>query len=54
LKTELAPGGKWDACAFVDAAASSHRGTEEQRALLREVQRLEFTVLLDRLTSAAA
>jgi hypothetical protein len=56
LKTELIPAGKWDADAFVDAceAASGRRGTEEQRALLREVQRIEFTVLLNRFTGRSA
>lgn len=52
LKTELIPAGKWDADAFVDAceAASGRRGTEEQRTLLREIQRIETTVLIERFT----
>jgi hypothetical protein len=56
LKSELIPAGKWDASALVDAceAASGRRGTEEQRALLREVQRIEFSVLLERFTGGAA
>jgi len=50
LKTELIPAGKWDADAFVDAceAASGRRGTEAQRTLLREIQRIETTVLIER------
>jgi len=56
LKSELLDGGKWDAFALVDAceAAAGRRGTEEQRALLREIQRIEFQVLLERFTSATA
>lgn len=54
LKNELIPAGKWDADAFVDAceAASNRRGTEGQRALLREVQRIETTVLIERFLTA--
>ena len=54
LKTDLIPAGKWDADAFVDAceAAASRRGTEEQRAVLREIQRIETQVLLERFTGA--
>ncbi len=54
LKAELIPGGQWDADAFVDAceAASGRRGTEEQRILLREVQRIETTVLIERFLAA--
>jgi hypothetical protein len=56
LKSELIPAGQWDADALVDAceAAAGRRGTEEQRALLREIQRIEFTVLLERFTGQAA
>lgn len=42
----LLPGGKWDACAFVnlcEQAASSPSHTE----LLREIQRIETEVLLE-------
>ncbi|MCD6048665.1 MAG: hypothetical protein K0Q55_68 [Verrucomicrobia bacterium] len=54
LKTELIPAGKWDVDAFVDACklASSRRGTEEQRTLLREIQRIETTVLIERFLAA--
>lgn len=54
LKTELIPAGKWDADAFVDAceAASGRRGTEDQRTLLREIQRIETTVLIERFLTA--
>ena len=54
LKTEVIPAGKWDADAFVDAceAASGRRGTEEQRTLLREIQRIEATVLIERFLTA--
>jgi hypothetical protein len=55
LKGDLVPAGKWDAMAMVDAceAAAGRRGTEEQRTLLREIQRIEFTVLLERFASPA-
>jgi hypothetical protein len=46
LVAKLLPGGKWDACAFVDAceaAASSGEYVE----LLREIQRIETEVLLE-------
>lgn len=54
LKSELIDGGKWDAFALVDAceAAAGRRGTEEQRALLREIQRIETTVLIERFLAA--
>ncbi|HEY1170433.1 MAG TPA: hypothetical protein VGH19_03600 [Verrucomicrobiae bacterium] len=56
LKSELIPAGKWDADAFVDAceAASARRGTEAQRTLLREIQRIETTVLIERFTGTAS
>ena len=50
LAAQLLPGGKWDACAFVDAceqAASSARHVD----LLREIQRIETEVLLERFVS---
>lgn len=46
LATKFLPGGKWDACAFVDACEAAV-GVLEREALLREVQRIETEVLLD-------
>jgi hypothetical protein len=43
---KLLPGGKWDACAFVDACETSV-GVAEREALLREIQRIETEVLLE-------
>lgn len=47
----LLPGGLWQPDAFVDAceAVAAHPGNESDLELLREVQRIEFSVLLDRL-----
>jgi len=44
--TKLLPGGKWDACAFVDACEAAV-GSAEREALLREIQRIETEVLLE-------
>jgi hypothetical protein len=53
LVTRLIPGGEWDAFAFVDACeASARAGASQQRELLREIQRIEFEVLLQHLSSA--
>ncbi len=46
LAKQLLPGGKWDACAFVDACEAAV-GVAERGALLREVQRIETEVLLE-------
>jgi hypothetical protein len=46
LTTKLLPGGKWDACAFVDACEAA-AGTSEREALLCEIQRIETEVLLE-------
>ncbi len=46
LATKLLPGGKWDACAFVDACEAA-AGSSEREALLREIQRIETEVLLE-------
>jgi hypothetical protein len=46
LAAKLLPGGKWDACAFVDACEAAV-GSAEREALLREIQRIETEVLLE-------
>lgn len=46
LATNLLPGGKWDACAFVDACEAV-AGSSEREALLREIQRIETEALLE-------
>lgn len=46
LATKLLPGGKWDACAFVDACEAA-AGSSDREALLREIQRVETEVLLE-------
>ena len=46
LVTELLPGGKWDACAFVDACEAAPKGSEREVSL-REIQRIETEVLLE-------
>lgn len=43
---KLLPGGKWDACAFVDACEVAV-GSAEHEALLRKLQRIESEVLLE-------
>ena len=54
LLAELAPGGRWDPAAFVDAceAARERGGAEGHVRLLREVQRLETEVLMAHLLAA--
>ena len=47
LAKKLLPGGKWDACAFVDLCEAG-----KQVDLLREIQRIEFEVLLERFIAA--
>lgn len=51
LETRLLPRAQWDAFAFIDACeeAAGRSGDEAQRELLREIQRIEFTVLLEHL-----
>lgn len=46
LSKKLLPGGKWDACAFVDACEAA-AGISEREAMLREIQRIESEVLLE-------
>lgn len=46
LATKLMPGGKWDACAFVDMCEAAV-GSSEHVDLLREMQRIETEVLLE-------
>ena len=53
LERRLLPRGQWDAFAFVDAceAAASEPSDSARDALLREIQRMEFEILLDHLGS---
>jgi hypothetical protein len=44
LAKKLVPGGRWDACAFVDAC---QKAGQENELLLREVQKIETEVLLE-------
>lgn len=47
LAGKLVPNGEWDAFAFVDACEAAARNhSANQRELLRELQRIEFEVLL--------
>jgi len=49
LLAKLVPGGEWDAFAFVNACEEAARDAlAGWRELLREVQRIEFEVLLER------
>ena len=52
LEQRLLPRGQWDAFAFVDACeAAAGRPTDATRGdLLREIQRMEFEILLDHLS----
>lgn len=49
LERRLVPGGQWDPFAFVDACqdAAKPAADEALRSQLREIQRLEFEILLD-------
>jgi hypothetical protein len=55
LEQRLLPRGQWDAFAFVDAceAAASRPTDAAGGALLREIQRMEFEILLDYLSGKA-
>lgn|SRR6266498_2515023 len=55
LEAKLIPGGRWDAFAFVDVCEKAAGGGAEDRLfhLLREIQRVEFEVLLDYLFGKA-
>jgi hypothetical protein len=46
LAAKLLPGGKWDACAFVDLCEQAASDSEHVE-LLREIQRIETEVLLE-------
>ena len=50
LTSQLLPNGKWDAMAFIDACESAARGRLGKATVgkLREIQAIEFRVLLDR------
>ena len=46
LAKQLLPGGKWEACAFVDLCEAA-TGSGQHVDLLREIQRIETEVLLE-------
>ncbi len=49
LEKRLLPGGSWDAFAFVDVCEEAARqNNKDGTTLLREIQRIEFEVLLER------
>ena len=52
LEQRLLPRGQWDAFAFVDAcqASAGEPADDARSALLREIQRMEFEVLLNHLS----
>ena len=50
LRTKLLPRGDWDAFAFVDACEAAARGGQRE-ATLREIQAIEFKLLLHHLAS---
>jgi hypothetical protein len=51
LEECLLPRGQWDAFAFVDACEAAEGDPDPARdALLREIQRMEFEILLDHLS----
>ena len=53
LPAKLLPRGRWDAIAFVDVGEQAERGgAAELRELLREIQRIEFEVLLDEIVAS--
>ena len=45
LASKLVPGGRWDAMSFVDACEAAATGDSARRALLQEIQRIEFETL---------
>jgi hypothetical protein len=51
LERRLVPDGRWDSFAFVDACecAFGPPSSDSQKSLLREIQRIEFEVLLEHL-----
>jgi len=52
LERRLIPGGEWDAYAFVDVCEASAKAPDATRSgLLREIQRMEFELLLDHLSA---
>lgn len=51
LAAQLVPGGAWDPFAFIDACASAARRSEPDPQLLRRIQQVEFTALLEVLQS---
>ncbi|HYV30666.1 MAG TPA: hypothetical protein VEO53_06100 [Candidatus Binatia bacterium] len=55
LAGKLMPRGEWDAFAFVDAceAAAGRPGNDPEGMVLREIQQVEFEVLLDHLVQQA-
>ncbi len=53
LKRQLIPDGRWDAFAMVDAveSAACNRCAADYDPLLRQIQRIEFEVLLERFSA---
>jgi len=50
LREQLLPGGQWDALAFIDACeAAESKKAAGNREVLRDIQRVEFEVLLKHL-----
>ena len=51
LASRVAPGGSWDASAFVDACeeVEAKRGDAKNASALRQVQATEFALLLEHL-----
>jgi hypothetical protein len=54
LLGQVAPSGKWDAFAFVDACQHAQRSTPGDAPFLRQLQKLEFAALLERFVGAGA
>jgi low temperature requirement protein LtrA len=56
LTRRLMPGNAWGALTFVDVCeeAAHPAATESLRAILREIQRVEFEVLVERFARAPA
>ena len=54
LAGKLLPDGRWDPYAFVDACeVAEHGRKKEESELLRQIQRMEFEVMLDRFLGEA-
>ena len=53
LLNKLVQAGQWDAFAFVDACKEASAGGGEKQVLLREIQKIEFEVLLEHFLKGA-